>query len=494
MRRISVWLVIGLLALGLAARCRQYFSSPSYWHDEAYLLLNIFSRSYVALLGPLSDDQAAPPLFLWLLRWLYEKGGGQELVMRLPAFMAGVAAPLIMLPLARRVLPHRGWIVAVGLCAVSHHGMTHSYEVKPYAGDLLMSELVLLAVACTVLSEESETKKRVGRLGLLVAAALGPWVSFPSVFVLGGASAALLGLAWQRRRRWDWIFWLSVTGTLALSCLLLWQVTRQQDTAGLHQWWSAYFLDSSSPLAAARWMAASLVEVGHYGATGLGIPLAILGVLGFPLIVMRCRPMAAALVVPVFLAWLASAMHRYPMGDRLVFFLSPGLWLAVAAGVGELLRERSSPEPRWRSSGATSLGVVLSLALLAPGTVRMAKYLVVSAPKVDYIDAFTYVHKHELPGDAIWVSHPQVYEVYFGKEPLFLGAYTPLDELEQTARQRRVWMIFNPQVPGATQFHEVFTRLRRAGCAPTVHEQVPGLEIELYEPPAAVAGRLGTDH
>jgi uncharacterized membrane protein len=494
MRRISVWLVIGLLTLGLAARCRQYFSSPSYWHDEAYLLLNIFSKSYMALLGPLSDDQAAPPLFLWLLRWLYQLGGGQELVMRLPAFMAGVAALFIMLPLARLVLPHRGWIIAVGLCALSHHGMTHSYEVKPYSGDLLMSELVLLAVACTVLLEASERRQRVGRLGLLVAAAFGPWLSFTSVFMLGGASAALLTLAWQRRRRWDWICWLSVTGTLALSCLLLWQVTRQQDTAGLHQWWSAYFLDSSSPLAAGRWMAASVVEVGHYGATGLGIPLAILGVLGLPLIMMRSRPMAAALLVPLFLAWLASAIHRYPMGDRLVFFLSPCLWLAVAAGVGELLRQRSSPEPRLRFFGPTSLGVVLSLALLAPGAVRMAKYLVVSAPKVDYLDAFTYVHKHRLPGDAIWVSHPQVYEVYFGREPLFLGAYTPLDELEQTARERRVWMVFNPQVPGATQFPEVFTRLRLAGSAPTAHEQVPGLEIELYEPAAAVAGRLRTDH
>src|SRR5262249_35705049 len=115
----------------------------------------------------------------------------------------------------------------------------------------------------------------------------------------------------------------------------------------------------------------------------------------------------------------------------------------------------------------------------------MTKYLVVTAPKVAYAEAFAYVHEHWASGDAVWVSHPQVYEVYFGKQPLFLGAYTPLDELERTARDRRVWMIFNPQVPGATWFPEVFGRRRAAGNTPTLHHQPPGLEIVLSQPAIA---------
>src|SRR5262249_9664116 len=153
-----------------------------------------------------------------------------------------IAAPLLMVPLARLVLAESGWLVAVGPCAGSHHGMTPSYEGKPYAEGLLVSEVVLVAGAACVLPPASPHRQRNGRAALLAGAALGPWFSFPSVFMLGGASAALFLLAWQRRRRADWIYWLALNGTILLSCLLLWQATQHQDTPGLHQWWAAYFL------------------------------------------------------------------------------------------------------------------------------------------------------------------------------------------------------------------------------------------------------------
>jgi hypothetical protein len=52
-----------LLALGIAARCRQYVGCPSYSYDEAYLLLNVFERSYTELVGALSHNLVVPPLF-----------------------------------------------------------------------------------------------------------------------------------------------------------------------------------------------------------------------------------------------------------------------------------------------------------------------------------------------------------------------------------------------------------------------------------------------
>jgi hypothetical protein len=100
MGRFSRNILFALIVLGIALRVRQYAACPSYWYDEAYLLLNIFHKSFVELLGPLREDQAAPPLFLWLLRGLYRLGGGSEWWMRLPALTASVAGLLVMLPLA----------------------------------------------------------------------------------------------------------------------------------------------------------------------------------------------------------------------------------------------------------------------------------------------------------------------------------------------------------------------------------------------------------
>src|SRR5256885_8776879 len=97
------YVAVGFLALGLAVRLRHYVAAPSYWYDEAYVLVNVFDKSFAELTGPLRCDQAAPPLFLWALRALYLLAGGSEWVMRAPAFAASVLAVLAMYTAARRV-------------------------------------------------------------------------------------------------------------------------------------------------------------------------------------------------------------------------------------------------------------------------------------------------------------------------------------------------------------------------------------------------------
>src|SRR5947209_6798894 len=101
---------LALLLLGLAARFRQFLGCPSYWYDEAYLLVNIFDCSFAELLGPLRAQVVIPPLFLWILRGLYLLLGGSEGAMRLPALLAGVAGLFLSVPLARRVVGSPGWL------------------------------------------------------------------------------------------------------------------------------------------------------------------------------------------------------------------------------------------------------------------------------------------------------------------------------------------------------------------------------------------------
>jgi 4-amino-4-deoxy-L-arabinose transferase-like glycosyltransferase len=143
--RFSRYVLIALFILGVALRIRQYAACPSYWYDEAYLLLNVFHKSFGELLGPLRENQAAPPLFLWLLRGMYQLMGGSEWWMRLPALMASIAGLLVMASWAQRVAGRRSWLWAVAFCALGHHAIAHASEVKPYALDFLMAELVLLA-------------------------------------------------------------------------------------------------------------------------------------------------------------------------------------------------------------------------------------------------------------------------------------------------------------------------------------------------------------
>ncbi|HTU92005.1 MAG TPA: glycosyltransferase family 39 protein, partial [Gemmataceae bacterium] len=221
MGRFSRNILFALFALGIALRVRQYAACPSYWYDEAYLLLNVFDKSFVDLLGPLRENQAAPPLFLWLLRGLYQLAGGSEWWMRLPALAASVAGLLVMAPLARRIAGRRGGLWAVAFCAFGHHATAHAGEVKPYALDFLMAELILLAaLRCQAIVSGWRP-----RAAPCLLAVLAPWASYPSAFVLGAASAALLVHAFHRRHaahvRARIAFACVVGGLSVLSSLLL---------------------------------------------------------------------------------------------------------------------------------------------------------------------------------------------------------------------------------------------------------------------------------
>jgi uncharacterized membrane protein len=183
MARCSRKILVAVLIIGVVLRVRQYGACPSYWYDEAYLLLNIFHKSYLELLGTLREDQAAPPLFLWLLRGMYQFAGGGEGAMRLPAWAASVGGLLLMVPLARRGVGRRGGLWAVVFCAFGHHAIAHAGEVKPYAFDALMSEAILM----TAIYGQMLVRRRGPGIVLCLLASIAPWLSYPSVFVLGAA-------------------------------------------------------------------------------------------------------------------------------------------------------------------------------------------------------------------------------------------------------------------------------------------------------------------
>jgi hypothetical protein len=475
-RRWATRLLVGLLLLGAAARGRHFLRGHSYWYDEAYLLLNVFGRSWGDLLGPLADEQAAPPLFLFLLRGLYLLGGPSEWVMRLPAIAGGLAALGLMVPLARRVVGRPGWLVAAGLGAVCHQAVAHGCEVKPYAIDLFVSEWVLLAAAAWL---RPDGRGRSARAALLTAALVGPLLSYPSVFVLGAASAALLLDAVRHRERSRFYVWAAFNFVLLASVIALWfAAARHHHSPYLEKWWAGAFPDLSSPWAALAWTARYLVEVGHYGASGLGVPLAVLAVAGAVVLGRRAPELAVLLAGPLALAWVAGALHAYPLGDRLLLFAAPCVWLAAAVGSWSLIERIRGIRPRSAGWAAVTLG------LLLPGAVRMAGHLVRQPFAAEFREAFDYVRRHRAEGDPLWVSHPQVYEVYHGRPPWLLGAYTPADQVQEAARDGRLWVVMTPQSPGLTRFPELFLALDACGCREAERHAVQGLEVVCYEPPS----------
>jgi hypothetical protein len=477
-----LWLVVGaVLALGVAARCRQYLGCPSYWYDEAYLLLNVFGRGFADLLGPLAYRQAAPPVFLWSLRGLYEVGGGPEWLMRLPALLCSLAGLAVMVPLARCAVGGRGWVWAVAFCALSNHAVSHGCEVKPYACDFLVTAALLLAGAACL---QADRPSGWGLAGLALAAPLAPWFSFPSVYVGGAAGLAILA-AGVRRRSWPLAAGgLTLGSLLLLSVTALWYVTmRHQNSRGLHNYWAAYFPDLSSPKLVVRWTAGYLVDVGQYGTAGMGVPLAVLMAMGTAVLWTRSRALALLLAGPLALAWVGAALHRYPLGDRLLFFAVPCAWLLAAEGMAAAVG-------RLRGRAAWAATAVLA-ALLLPGTLSRFRDLAVVTAKAEFRQAFAFIERHRAAGDRVMVQHVQVYEVYHGPDPALLDWEDDPGAVSQAVGRGRLWLVFSPTPDALTYVRDLSRRGRVLSGKPARCGRFRGLEIALYEPTAPAAGGGG---
>jgi hypothetical protein len=371
----------------------------------------------------------------------------------------------------------------VGLCAACHHAVSHGAEVKPYALDLLVAEAVMLAAATLLLPGVSSRWRQAGAWALALAALAGPWLSYPSAFVLGAAVAALV-VGWRTRRDLSLGRAAAVVSVLACASglALWWTVARHQQTRFLQQWWGDFFPDVSSPMRAVAWFIGYIVHVGHYGATGLGVPLLILAVPGWVVLWRRTPAVPVLVAGPLVLAWAAGVLRVYPLADRLVFFAAPCLWLAAGAGAGLVAGwlDRLAAWGRPRSAGLGWL--VLACAVLLPGAARMARELACGPVVTGFREAFAFVNARCRPGDWVWVCHPQVYEVYHGHPPWLLGAYTPREVIERAAGHGRVWAVLTPQVPGLTPFPDLLAAVDAAGSPATNEHEVGGLRVVLFEP------------
>jgi hypothetical protein len=264
---------------------------------------------------------------------------------------------------------------------------------------------------------------------------------------------------------------------LALSAGALWWVqARHLYYPGLNDHWVGWggFPADRAPATLLCWTWQCFVGIGHYGATGLGVPLLLLGAVGVAALWRRSRSLAVLLSGPLALGYAAALLGVYPMADRTVFFATPCLWLLAAAGLGTLARFRNG-----RLAWAALVGACV---LVVPQAVRTVKYLAVARPRCDYRGALTYVKEHQAEGDLCWVSHPEVYEVYYGTSRPCLGVYTPANEVIARVRGKRLWVVSAPatsQIEELQVFPEV---LRSAGLTVTKHETFVGLDVVLYEP------------
>lgn len=469
------WLV-ALLAVGVAARFRFFLSAPSYWYDEAFLLVNVFERSFGNLVGAIDYQVVVAPGFAWLERIAYLALGRGELAMRLLPFLAGLATLAALAVAGRRVVGGWAWWLPVAMVAVSRNAIRHGGEAKQYAFDMLTAAVVILPAVAFVRARAEGRTGRWALAGVVAAAALAPWVSFPAAFAVGGACAALFLHALRTGRAADWWAVAGVTAVAAASAAALWWFhARHLYYPGLTDHWGASgqggFPEWGNTASVALWPVNSLLQAGRYALREAGFLLLPLAVLGAVRLWRQNPPVAAAVVVPVLLAVAASCVGKYPLGNRTTVCLLPGLCLAAAAGVGALAE--------WFPSRRVAPAV--AAALLAVSACEAAGAVVRPVEFPEAREAFEAVHAARQPGDVVWAQHLEIDITYRGPTADVFGVSTPPRQVIRRAKSGRVWVVVNPPPPGVrTPFDDVIAALAAAGFRETERHNYRGVVTYLY--------------
>ena len=431
--RNPAWVIAALVLLGLGLRCYHYLRVPSLWHDEAALAMNVLGKDFGQLLGPLLWHEAAPPLFLWIERGVFLALGDGILALRLLPFLASCAALLLMVPVARTLLPRAALPWAVFLFACSEQLAWHACEAKPYALDILAAVLLLGVYAAG--------KDRPVSWRLIAYTLLAPlliFLSYPACFLYGGILIAELAAVWRRGR-------LSALADYALLCLtvliafglVLAGPAKAQRDGAILSCWLPFFPDWSRPWSVPGWAIASTFGVFRYCCKPLGEVLLVFAVIGGVSFWRGGRrSLLALLVVPVLLALAAAFLQRYPYGGaRVLVYAAPALVLLIAAGVPPALawmRSRS----RW--------GVAALLILVCLPALGALRSVVLHWPRANTAGAAAWVDGRRQPADMV-LGNDWTHHYYFRR----LGSRFQEDVASAKEAEGRVWVVYTAQVPAS---------------------------------------------
>jgi len=388
-----------LVFAALAWRAVRYALVFPMWGDEGMLAVNFYDRTFLGLLDTLDYGQVAPPGFLWLELGASRLFGFTEPALRLVPFLAGAASVVLFWKLSRKLLDHRSALLSMAVFAASFYPTRYAAEVKPYSLDLLLALVILLAA--WALHERPRATGRWVAFGALAAASA--WLSYPSIFVSGGACLWLLadGSGAAGHRQWGRI--LAVGSVILASFLAMYLLAGSgQRAAAPASYWSAGFPPMSEPWKIPLWaldvhtgMMLAYPNGGHSGGSTVSFLLAVAG----GAVLWRTRRAALLLLLsPLPLMFLAAALQKYPYGAsaRVAQHLAPAACLLIGTGIVCVLRKVLGAR---RTVRAIPITVLPLLVVVIAGIARDAVRPYHSQADVIVRDVFSELSRRAVPGD-----------------------------------------------------------------------------------------------
>ena len=204
---IDLWIVAGLIALGLLVRTTRI--GESLWYDEIAAWLSFSIHGPGPIMGNLYEpaNHVAHTLLSWCAVELFEPALGFDLALRLPALLFSLGAIVGIYGLARLTLNRRAAIVAGLLMAVLPVAVLEGVEARGY------SMMICFSATATWILVATRTRDRAWLwCAYAIVCALGVWTHFVTAFVPIGHAVWLIWRA-TRHNETGW----ALRGALALA-------------------------------------------------------------------------------------------------------------------------------------------------------------------------------------------------------------------------------------------------------------------------------------
>ncbi len=329
--------------MGIVLRIAVYLQNRNLFIDEANLARNICYRDYTQLTLPLSFEQYAPPIFLWILKFFTSILGYSEMAFRIYPLLTGTVALLMLYKVLRAFVPAYAAWYPLSLMAFSYIMVRYSSELKQYMPDAFIT-LGLLWLALKV--DINRYKPGVFTLLWLVAGSLAIWASMPAVFILPGIGLYYLLQAFKGKK-YKYVAGICFAGLCWVAQFTYYYITvlqPQVNSQYLQEFHKPFFLLGIPKNLAdlqhnIEVLNGVLGEVAGFIALSLGFNILLICI---GLIVFAARGVLRSflVLVPLALVILAATLNKYSLIPRVAIFTMPLMLIVIGKGFDVLLHAR----------------------------------------------------------------------------------------------------------------------------------------------------------
>jgi len=455
----SVQFHIILIILGVILRLKVYFKNNSFWLDEAWVALDISTRTFSDIFSAkiLSSDLPTPPPVFSLIEKLFiTLFGNNEYIFRLFPLLCGIASLFLFYGLLRKFFDHKATSIVLIFFVCSDMLIYHSSELKQYSSG------VLTVLVLYYLMGYMDSLKRItirNSIGYGIAGGIAITLFYPSIFILAGIGTtqiigALRNKDWERFKGsvFSAFLWLVIfTVVYLIYCYYMFY-------DGTLKWpVNPYPIVSFKSLKLSfDWVTKGvLVKTIGLAPYWLGVYFILIGSV---FLLKKDKKTFFMLALPVFFVFLALILKKYPMQPRFFLAILPGVLIIFGYGAMAAMQYK-------RRELIIFNGILLGILLFQPLRTATHSWFD-SHSKEDTRSLMKHLKHYQQPGDALFLNNSAQYAYgYYMRYFQFTHPINPIMKMtDNISRDNNGQYVFMQNVQYIFDENSYFKKVREHGA------------------------------